>query len=155
MSVSAIRAKAGARRPLAVLALALAAMLAALAWQIAAFAPGIMTWDAVRQYGEALSGHYDDWHPPAMDWLWRQLTRIATGPGPMFAVQLGLYWAGQAGLMLWAWRARRPGLGLTFAIAATLPIPIALMGGVLKDCLMAGALLSATALLAWTPTRGG
>ena len=37
----------------------------------ALFWPGIMTWDAIRQYGQAVSGQYDDWHPPAMNWLWR------------------------------------------------------------------------------------
>jgi hypothetical protein len=62
--------------------------------QLAAFWPGIMTWDAIRQYGQAVSGHYDDWHPPAMNWLWHLLRRVAAGPAPMLVVQAILYWAG-------------------------------------------------------------
>lgn len=131
-------------------ALALAAVL-----QAAAYWPGVMTWDAIRQYGEALSGQYDDWHPPAMDWLWRQLIPLHAGPAPMLVVQLALFWGGFAGLAAWARRARRGGLAITLALFAVLPIPLALMGAVLKDCLMAGALLAATALLAWAPERRG
>ncbi len=121
----------------------------------AAYWPGIMTWDAVRQYGEALDGHYDDWHPPAMDWLWRQLLVIHHGPSPMLCLQLALYWGGFAGLVAWALRLRRSGLAITLTFAAMMPIPLALMGAVLKDCLMAGALVAVTALLAWLPERRG
>jgi hypothetical protein len=135
-------------------ALALALLLAALL-QAAAFWPGIMTWDAVRQYGEALTGHYDDWHPPAMDWLWRQLLMIHAGPAPMLVLQMALYWAGFAGLAGWALRARRRGLAIGLTLAALMPIPLALMGAVLKDCLMAGALMAVVALLAWLPQRRG
>jgi hypothetical protein len=123
--------------------------------QAAAFWPGIMTWDAVRQYGEALSGHYDDWHPPAMDWLWRQLIVLHRGPMPMLVLQMGLFWAGIGGLVGWALRQRRRGLAVALTFGALLPIPLALMGAVLKDCLMAGALVAAVALLAWTPERRG
>jgi len=123
--------------------------------QAAAFWPGIMTWDAVRQYGEALTGHYDDWHPPAMDWLWRQLTRFHDGPMPMLVLQMGLFWAGVGGLVGWALRQGRRGLAVWLTLGALLPIPLALMGAVLKDCLMAGALVAVVALLAWMPERRG
>jgi hypothetical protein len=123
--------------------------------QILAYWPGLMTWDAIRQYHEALVGHYDDWHPPAMDWLWQQLRAFHKGPAPMLVLQLALYWAGYAGLALFALRERRRGLAIGLVIAALLPIPLALMGAVLKDCLMAGALMAATALLVWMPARGG
>jgi hypothetical protein len=56
-----------------------------------AYWPGLMTWDPVRQYGEALSGQIDDWHPPAMQWLWRQLLAVHSGPAPMLIMQLALY----------------------------------------------------------------
>lgn len=134
--------------------LALALLVVALL-QAAAFWPGIMTWDAVRQYGEALTGHYDDWHPPAMDWLWRQLLVVHAGPAPMLLLQMALYWAGFAGLTAWAVRARRRALAVAFTLAAMMPIPLALMGAVLKDCLMAGALVAVVALLAWLPERRG
>ena len=60
-------------RLIAALLLAMALVGAAQAY---AYAPGLMTWDSIRQYGQALSGDFDDWHPPAMEWLWRQLLPI-------------------------------------------------------------------------------
>ncbi|WP_267380941.1 MULTISPECIES: hypothetical protein [unclassified Sphingomonas] len=127
-----------------------AAMLAAAAATLMAYWPGLMTWDAVRQYGQAIDGDYDDWHPPAMEWLWRQLIPIHAGPAPMLVLQVALYWIGLGLLSAWAWRRPRPGLGVALASVGLLPLGMALMGAVLKDCLMAGALLAATGLLAWT-----
>ena len=43
-----------------------------------AYRPGLMTWDAVRQYDQALSGQFDDWHPPAMEWLANRQCRNAS-----------------------------------------------------------------------------
>ena len=124
------------------------AIVAFAAIQLAAFRPGIMVWDAIRQYGQALSGRYDDWHPPAMNWLWRQLGVFAAGPAPMLVVQVALYWLGFA--LLAAAMARRRGAragGATLA-SALLPLPFWLVGTILKDSLMAGALLLAAGLLA-------
>lgn len=142
------------RRPRALPGLGLLALVAPAAAivQAAAYWPGLMTYDAVRQYGQALDGEYDDWHPPAMEWLWRQLLRLHAGPSLMLLLQLLLYWGGFALLAGWALRARRGGLAAAIALCALLPIPLALMGAVLKDCLMAGVLLSATGLLACSAT---
>ncbi len=113
-----------------------------------AYWPGIMTWDAVRQYGQAVDGDFDDWHPPAMGWLWQKLIPIHVGPAPMLVVQLALYWIG-FGLLVWTARRRgRRGCAAALALCGLLPIPFALMGSVLKDCLMLGALLVAVAMLA-------
>ncbi|MBV9840206.1 MAG: hypothetical protein JOY99_01505 [Sphingomonadaceae bacterium] len=128
--------------------MALILLLGALA-EAFAYWPGLMTWDAIRQYGQALDGDFDDWHPPAMEWLWRQLVSVHPGPAPMLILQLALYWGGFALLAGWALRERRRGLAVALVACAFLPVPFALMGAVLKDCLMAGALLSATGLLAW------
>jgi hypothetical protein len=117
--------------------------------QAAAYWPGLMTWDAIRQYGQALSGDFDDWHPPAMGWLWRQLARVQAGPSPMLLLQLALYWVGFGLFVAWAERSRRRSLAIMLVLAALFPISLALMGAVLKDCLMAGALLSASGLLIW------
>jgi hypothetical protein len=128
------------------LVLPLVALLGAIqAW---AYWPGIMTWDAVRQYGEAVDGDFDDWHPPAMGWLWQKLIPIHVGPMPMLVVQLSLYWIGIALLVTAAWRRQRRGCAAALALCGLLPIAIALMGSVLKDCLMLGALLVAIGLLA-------
>jgi hypothetical protein len=126
-----------------------AVLLLAAVVQAAAYWPGLMTWDSIRQYGQAVSGDFDDWHPPAMGWLWRQFARVQPGPAPMLLLQLGLYWAGFGLFVGWALRGRRNGLAVGLVVVALFPISLALMGAVLKDCLMAGALLSASGILLW------
>lgn len=125
-----------------------ATMLAAALIQAWAYWPGIMIYDAIRQYGQALSGHFDDWHPPAFEWLWRQLLPLAAGPAPMLVLQILLYWGGFGLLAAWAMRRKRPTLACAIAACALLPIPFALLGAVLKDSLMAGLLLVVAGLLA-------
>ena len=117
--------------------------------QLAAFWPGVMVWDSIHQYSEALSGRYHDWHPPAMAWLWRQLGGIAPGPAPMLVLQAALYWTGLALLAGMAAREGRARLALAIAACALLPVPFLLVGTVLKDSLMAGALLLAAGLAGW------
>ena len=120
----------------------------AAALQLAAYWPGIMYWDAVRQYGQAVSGAFDDWHPPAMEWVWRQMIALHPGPAPMLLLQAGLYWLGFA---LLAARTRRRWL---IVLVALLPFALATLGSVLKDSLMAGALLAAAGLTAWAGREG-
>lgn len=121
-------------------------LLAAL--DLAAFWPGIMVWDAIRQYGQALSGHYDDWHPPTLAWGWRQLGVFGPGPATMLVVQALLYWGGLGLLVDWAVRRRQMRLAVAIGVIGGLPIGLVLVGSVLKDSLMAGALLLATGLIA-------
>ncbi len=133
------------RRPIAIgmSALALLALGHALL-----FWPGIMTWDAIRQYGQALSGQYDDWHPPAMNWLWRQLGIFAAGPGPMLVLQVALYWGGTGLWAAAAWQRGQRRTAMGICLLALSPIALVLVGTVLKDSLFAGALLLASGLLA-------
>ncbi|WP_240698922.1 hypothetical protein [Sphingomonas sp. AAP5] len=117
----------------------------------ALFWPGIMTWDAIRQYGQALNGQYDDWHPPAMNWLWRQLGLFGAGPAPMLVLQLALYWGGTAWWMQAAWaRGQRAAAG-AIGLLALSPIVLVLVGTILKDSLFAGTLLLASGLLVARP----
>lgn len=112
------------------------------------FWPGIMIWDSSAQYGESLSGVYDDWHPPLMAWIWRLLVPLMPGPGPMLLLQLSLYGAALGGL---AWRAWVRGDGRQacwLAATALFPPTLFLMTMVIKDALMAAMLLAAFALLA-------
>ena len=126
-----------------------AAMLATLALQLWAYWPGVMIWDSIHQYERALSGRYDDWHPPAFEWLWRQLIPLGGGPTPMILLQMLLYWGGLGLLASWALRQGRRGLAIAIAATALLPISFAWIGVVIKDTMFAGLLLSATGLLAW------
>lgn len=113
----------------------------------ASFWPGILTWDAIRQYSQSLSGNYDDWHPPAMNWLWRQWGGVAAGPAPMLVGQALLYWGGTALWLRAAWR-DRAWAAVVIAALAVSPIALVLVGTILKDSLFAGALLLASGLLA-------
>lgn len=121
----------------------------------AAYWPGFMTWDSIRQYDQALNGDFDDWHPPMMEWLWRRFLGAWLGPAPMLVTQLALEWGGFALLGLWARRNRRPRLAIAIVACGFMPFALALTGEVLKDCLMAGALLAATGLLAWQDRVAG
>lgn len=135
-------------------ALALAACAAA-ALTACAYWPGLMSWDPVRQYGEAVSGDIDDWHPPVMQWLWARMLAIRAGPAPMLLLQLGLYWGGLWLLAGTRWRRGRPVLAWLLLACGLLPLGLALTGAILKDCLMTGALLLAAALIAVRDERGG
>lgn len=112
-----------------------------------AYWPGIMIDDARWQYQQAVDNSYEDWHPPLMAWVWRHLIVVHPGPAPMFVLQLALYWLGVAMTAYWADRMSRPRLALAIVLVGWIPAPLALTGSVTKDCLMAGALMSATGIL--------
>ena len=111
--------------------------------------PGLMTWDSIRQYDQALNGGMDDWHPPLMEWIWSLFIPVKPGPAPMLLLQLALSGAGYGLLVGWALKRRRPVLAVALAACSLMPLATALMGAILKDSLMAAALLAATGLLAW------
>jgi hypothetical protein len=137
-----------------VAALVLAASVAA-ALTASAYWPGLMTWDSIHQYDQAISGDIDDWHPPAMQWIWRQFLRVVPGPAPMLLLQLTLFWGGLALLAGTMWRGGRRRLAWAVLACGLLPLSLALTGAILKDCLVAGLLVMATALLAVQVRRGG
>jgi hypothetical protein len=125
-----------------------AALLAALT--IAAAWPGIAMYDTVSQFGEVLSGAYDDWHPPAMARLWAVLRGVFGGQAqPMLVVQVGLYWLG-LGLIAGA-LARIGGRGAAVAVLACGVLPVFLFWqmAVLKDAQMLGAMLASMGIVAW------
>lgn len=120
-----------------------------------AYWPGLMTWDSMREYREGLSGAIDDWHPPVVEWLWGRTAMVVAGPAPMLVLQLALYWGG---LLLLAGQVRAlgwRGRGWGVLACGFLPLALALMGAILKDSLMAGALLVAAGLLAVRARGGG
>jgi hypothetical protein len=126
-----------------------AAAAALFAATLLVFWPGIALYDSVEQYGQALSGAYDDWHPPAMARLWSLLLRAWPGTGPMFLFQTALYWLGLGLFAAALARRGRSAAGwLALAAGATLVLPC-WMAAVLKDGQMVGALMAAAGLVAW------
>jgi hypothetical protein len=112
-----------------------------------AFWPGIMVWDSGHQYAQALSGQFDDWHPPLMGWIWRLFIPLMPSPVPMLLLQLGLYGAGLGFLAQRAWRHGHGRQAAWLAATALFPPTLLLMATIIKDSLMAAMLLAAFAAL--------
>lgn len=136
--------------------LALAAAISVLGLAVISYSywPGIMIDDARWQYQQAIDNSFEDWHPPLMAWVWRQLSTIEPGPAPMFILQLSLYWAGIALIAGAAYRRGRPWLAVALALAGWVPAPLALTGTITKDCLMAAMLGCSAGLLLWRDLVG-
>lgn len=109
--------------------------------------PGIMIDDGRWQYQQSVDNAYEDWHPPLMAWIWRQLMFVLPGPAPMLILQIALYWGGIGLAAYWAHRTGRPKLALAIVLTGWIPAPFALTGTITKDCLMAGGLVCAAGLL--------
>jgi hypothetical protein len=121
----------------------LAAACAALAW------PGIAAYDATTQFTQAITGRYDDWHPPVMARLWSLFLKAgAWGTAPMLILQLLLLWSGLAMLATALRRAKAPVAGWCVLAIGLLPPVLDWMVVVDKDCQMIGALACAVGLVA-------
>jgi hypothetical protein len=73
----------------------------------------------------------------------------------MLVLQVVTGWAGLMLLGLRAQRLGRPRMAIALLCCGFLPIPFALMGAVIKDAVMAAALLLAVGLFAWRDARWG
>lgn len=139
--------------PSATWPLAAAALIAALT--IAAAWPGVATYDTAAQFGEVLSGAYDDWHPPAMARWWAVLHAVfGGGTGPMLVMQVALAWLG-LGLVAAALVRRGDGMaGAAVLACGLLPVFWVWQIAVLKDAQMLGAALAGVGLVAWWRLAG-
>jgi hypothetical protein len=129
-------------------ALLLAATMIAAGW------PGLAEYDSVEQFRQALTGQYDDWHPPVMARLWSFLHVLGGGAAPMMVLQIALYWLGLglvAGALARTDRSRAAALVL--AVGA-LPGVAVWQWAVLKDIQMVAAMLAAVGIVAWWRLRG-
>jgi hypothetical protein len=123
--------------------------------QIWIFRWGVITPDTVFQWRQALTGSYDDWHPPVTAWLWRQLMPLGDGTAPVLIFDCALYWLG-AGLLADALRRRgQPWAMAAVLIACAAPIPFGQIGAILKDPLLAACCLTAAGLILTRETMGG
>jgi hypothetical protein len=119
------------------------------ALQIYVFHWGVITPDTVVQYGQALTGVYDDWHPPVTAWLWRQLLIFHRGSAPFLILDSLLYWGGFAAIAELLRRRRSSKAAWLVILLAALPIGFGQIGAILKDSLMAALLVVAAALILW------
>ncbi|MDF0488954.1 hypothetical protein PX554_12495 [Sphingomonas sp. H39-1-10] len=116
--------------------------------QIVLWWPGVAMFDTVGQYTQALSGAYDDWHPPIMARLWAALRPLGPGAAPMLLVQAAAYWLGLGLIAAALARAGRAWAGWAVIVLGALPLFVAWQSVVLKDAQMLGAMLTAVGIVA-------
>ncbi|WP_126516709.1 hypothetical protein [Sphingobium amiense] len=117
---------------------------------LAIFWPGVVSFDAVGQYGQAMTGRYDDWHPPIMARLWSLFRPEIWRAAPMLIVQVTGYWIG-LGLIaeaLSGWRR-----AAAFAIGLFPPL-LGWQAVIVKDSQLMAALLLATGIIVHSRLRG-
>lgn len=119
---------------------------------LALFWPGYVSYDSLAQYRQALSGRYDDWHPPIMAHLWALFA--GQGPAPMLVLQMLCYWGGFGALAVTLTAQGRRRAALAILALACWPPLLGWQAVVLKDLQMLAALLAAVALVGAWRLRG-
>lgn len=123
----------------------LAAAVAAVA-NILLWFPGIMTRDSFRQFTEARTGLYTDWHPPVMAWLWSWTLPVFPSSGAAFLIfDCVVYWGAVALIATDLARIGHRRAALAVALIAAAPPFIVMNAFVWKDTMMAVCLLGAFA----------
>lgn len=110
-----------------------------------AFYPGFMTPDSFQQYSQSITGNYNDWHPPAMAFVWHILNHIVQGPQVMLALQLLMLWAACYNIMLlykYRWW-----MTIIYMLFFLFPVIQNFSGYVIKDTHMAFSWLLASSML--------
>jgi hypothetical protein len=116
---------------------------------LALFWPGVPLYDSVYQYAQALTGIYDDWHPPVMARLWSLLHHFWRGTAPMFLLQLAFFWLGMGLLAAACARRAHPWAGWAVLAAGAASFLSCWMGAILKDSQMVAALAAAVGIAGW------
>lgn len=127
--------------------------LAGLAFDIAAYWPGQMSFDSAYAWWQARGGATTDIAPPIFVQVWRICDALLTGPGLMFALHLVLFWSGLA-LLANALRFEAKRTFALMLIAAFAPVPWLLRSHVWTDVGMFSALLFVTGVLAHVHATG-
>jgi hypothetical protein len=115
---------------------------------VAARWPGVVMYDSVGQFSQALSGDYGDWHPPIMARLWALLNHVHAGTEPFFLIQMALWWGGLGLLAAALGRQARHGAAALVLLVGVAPLFLGWATVVLKDAQMACCLVAATGLAA-------
>ncbi len=111
-------------------------------------------YDTVAQYGQLVSGHVDDWHPPIMVRLWQLILPLGPGTAPMFVLQAAAYAAGFALIVAALARNGRWRAATAATILAVSPLLLGWQMVVLKDAQMMAALVVAVGIIAFYRLSG-
>lgn len=117
------------------------------ALDMAAFWPGLMSFDSALAWSQARHGDANGITPPMFVLAWRVANVFAAGPGGLFALHLALFWSGLAWLAQ-ALRWRTWGSAIAFTCVALLPASWLLRGHVWTDVGVIAATTCALGLLA-------
>lgn len=116
------------------------------------FLPGVMTADSIAALAQGRSGVYGDINAPLMSWLWGRLDSAIAGPGLIFVIHLGIFWAAAA--VFWRATAERSfWLGIALVMFGIAPHILAQTVVVWKDVALGVSLFMATALVYTGRTR--
>jgi hypothetical protein len=116
--------------------------------------PGVVSYDSRLQYAQAVTGHFSDWHPPIMAWVWSILRLVADGSGPLFAVHVFCYWLGFGLIALTLSVMRRNKTAWAVVAAGAFPPFMFMNSAILKDVSMAVAFISAFSICFFYRLRG-
>ena len=110
--------------------------------------PGVVMYDSVAQYDQAMTGVYSDWHPPIMARAWALLNHGRDGTQPFFLLQTLLWWGGIGALSTALGRRQRHGAAALMLLVGIAPLWLGWVTVILKDAQMACCLVGAAGLVA-------
>jgi hypothetical protein len=111
--------------------------------------PGIGNPDSKYQYAQAMSGYYNDWHPPVMARLWSVLRLFADGDGTLYVLHIFCYWLGFGLIAITLSRCGRRGTGWLLLATGLFPPFLMMNINIHKDVGLAVAFLASFATLFW------
>jgi hypothetical protein len=110
--------------------------------------PGVVMYDSVAQYGQAVDGIYADWHPPIMARTWSLLLHLHSGSAPFFVLQMLLWWGGLGLISAALGRQAKHGPAALVLLVGIAPLWLGWATVILKDAQMACCLVGVTGLVA-------
>jgi hypothetical protein len=116
--------------------------------------PGTYLVDSQDQLDQALTGAFNDWHPPAMAYFWRWLIGWTGTPASLFIFQTACYWLAIGLIADGLVPARRPWRATAILAVGMFPFFLYVSALLVKDSQMGAALLLAFALLFWFRHQG-
>ncbi|MCI0602676.1 hypothetical protein L0156_06645 [bacterium] len=112
---------------------------------MAAYYPGVMSFDAYQQYMEGVLFQFNDWHPPIMALLWSFINKIIPGAAGMFLLHL-MMGIGSFYLLSRVALLREKKLYFLPLFTIFLPIVSCMISNIIKDVSSALSLLFAFSL---------
>ena len=116
------------------------------------FYPGAMGFDVAYQWWQSRGGETTNIHGSGMTWLWRLANFVATGPGPLFILQLSLLFAG-AVLIAGSLSVPRAWKLVFLALAIGAPVCFVQFSSVVSDVMLAAVLCCALGVIVLAASR--